>query len=371
MTSLPPQDTVPTDVGFYKLQYNLISSLKNNSFQKLTFLDTLNLISNNLKYNTIDIDAFRGLHNLRFLQMDKNGYLSKLLSWFDDLVSLEMLQIRHCGLRKIYPKVFNHCRKIIKIDLTQNLINYIDFGTFQNLPVLKYLYLDNNQITSIPPQAFKGLSQLQGMSLDNNLLTTIKEDVELQNLTQLQFLNVAYNKYLCNCDLVWFRKWIGTTNVTIEDVNHTDCRLFRDSKEYKYILEFDPDKLHCSKLDRILRITIPSASAVLAITICGVLLYRYRFHLRYWTTGINNGTFANNISEFATKDLLLSTEKTFVMTCLSVTTATTNTGFLKPYSHRWRCSGILNYALTIGTLFQEKQLLRTLQMLLNSVARFC
>ncbi|XP_071944250.1 uncharacterized protein [Antedon mediterranea] len=282
MTSLPSQDTIPTDVVFYTMSYNRISSLENNSFKGLIFLRTLNLIFNNLKYNTIGINAFRGLYNLRFLSMDKNDYLGKLLPWFDDLVSLEMLFLPQCGLTTIYPNVFNYCKNLIKVDLTRNSIKYIQSGTFHNLSDLKYLYLNNNKITSIAPQAFKGSSKLQRMSINDNLLSTITEDVGLQNLTQLQILNVAYNTFMCDCDLMWFIKWIGTTNVTIDQPSHTGCRQFPDSKEYKKILDFDPNKLHCSKLDRILRITIPSASAVLGITICGVLLYRYRFHLRYW-----------------------------------------------------------------------------------------
>ncbi|XP_071952752.1 toll-like receptor 2 [Antedon mediterranea] len=138
-----------------------------------------------------------------------------------------------------------------------------------------------NKILRIPPQAFKGLVRLQEITLHDNILRTIEEDVGLQNLTQLQSLDVSYNKFICNCDLVWFRKWIGETNDTIKDINGTKC-IPKQGKRYKEIIEFDPDELHCSKFERILKITIPCASAGLIFLLLGVSLYRYRFHLRYW-----------------------------------------------------------------------------------------
>ncbi|XP_071965606.1 toll-like receptor 2 type-1 [Antedon mediterranea] len=241
LKAISSQDTVPTDVKYYHLEDNNISFLKNYSFHNLTNLKNLQFNGNKLNYKKIEINAFHGLQKLRKLTLDENPDLDKLLPWFDDLVSLEEVYLEHCGLTTIYPK-----------------------------------------ITSMPLYAFKGSSRLQGLTLRNNFLTTIKEDVGLQNLIQLQFIDVAYNKYLCNCDLMWFRKWIGTTNVTIEDINNTECRQYIDSKEYTTMLNFDPDKLHCRKLDRILRITIPCASAGLIVVIIVVNLYRYRFHLRYW-----------------------------------------------------------------------------------------
>ncbi|XP_071944247.1 toll-like receptor 2 type-1 [Antedon mediterranea] len=281
LNAIPSRDTVPTDVKSYHLDGNDISTLKNDSFQNLTVLRYLDLSYNNLYYKNMDINAFLGLQKLIHLSMDYNQQLYKLLPWFDDLVSLEQLHLQYCGLTTIYPKVLNNCKKVITIDLSRNSIKYIDSETFQNLPVLKYLYLKKNQITVIAPHAFKGSLRLQGMTLGDNLLTTIIEDVGLQNLTQLQFIEVAYNKFMCDCDLVWFRKWIGITNVTIQETNHTTCQ-FPGSKKYKNLLNFDPDKLNCSKLNRILEVTIPCASAGLIVVIMGSTLYRFRFHLRYW-----------------------------------------------------------------------------------------
>ncbi|XP_071944246.1 toll-like receptor 4 [Antedon mediterranea] len=277
LKALPSQDTVPTDVKYYNLEKNSISFLKNYSFQNLTNLRYLNINKNNLTYQNIDINAFRGLQTLTDLTMDDNKRLYKLLPWFDDLVSLEQLSLQYCGLTTIYPNVFNNCRNIIKVDLTTNSIKHLNSSTFQNFSVLKYLFLSNNQITSIPPQSFKGTSQLQEMSLRDNQLTTITEDVGLQNLTQLQLLNVAYNTFHCNCDFVWFRKWIEKTNVTIENINNTKCIPYKGSK-YKKIIEFHPDELNCSKFEKILEITIPSASAGLIVVIVCAVSYRYRFY---------------------------------------------------------------------------------------------
>ncbi|XP_071948713.1 toll-like receptor 2 [Antedon mediterranea] len=278
---IPSQDTMPTDVKYYKLEDNSILFLKKYSFQNLTVLQYLNINNNELFYNNIDINAFRGLKKLTTLTMDYNPQLYKLLPWLDDLVSLEQLHLKHCGLSTIYPKVFNNCKKLIKVDLTRNSINYIPFGTFQNLPVLKYVHLSNNQISSIPPHAFKGSFRLQLITLRSNFLSTITEDVGLQNLTQLKYLNVVYNKFRCDCDFVWFRKWIGTTNVTIQHINNTKCKPYHCT-HYKNMMEFNPNELNCSKFEKIFKYTIPSVSAGLIIVIVCAVFYRYRFYLRYW-----------------------------------------------------------------------------------------
>ncbi|XP_033117025.1 toll-like receptor 13 [Anneissia japonica] len=283
LSKIPLKNTVPTDVFYYFLGYNNIASLKNNSFNTLP-VEFLHLQNNQLVYKYIEFDAFRGLRKLRYLSMANNKNLSQLrAAWFVDLVSLELLHLKFCRITTLDSDVFKHCKQLKKVDLSDNSIVSFPTNVFQNLSALMYLYLYDNNLSQLPNQAFVRSSSIHTITLDNNFLPTIKETVGFQNLSQLQILSVSYNRFSCDCNLVWFRNWINNTNVTFKDIGRTKCfRRHGQSKVYIKLLDFDPDTLQCSKLIKILRITIPSVSAVVAIVIIGSLLYYFRYDLRYW-----------------------------------------------------------------------------------------
>ncbi|XP_033117027.1 toll-like receptor 13 [Anneissia japonica] len=282
LANIPLKNTVPTDVAFYFLQNNIIKSLKNNSFKTLHALEYLRLSHNKLYYSSIESDAFSGLRKLSDLSMSNNNYLSKLQAeWFVDLVSLERLHLDFCGITTLESDVFKHCKYLKKVDLSDNEIVSFPTTLFQNMSALMFLYMHHNKIGKLPNQAFVHSNRMQAISLHDNSITAIKENVGFQNLNQLQILYVSYNKFSCDCNLVWFRNWIDKTNVTLEDIGDTKCT-YGQRKVYIKLLDFDPDTIQCSKLFKILRITISSVSAGVTIVIIGSILYCFRYDLRYW-----------------------------------------------------------------------------------------
>ena len=61
----------------------------------------------------------------------------------------------------------------------------MESNTFAGLANLHYLYLQNNQITTIESGLFAEVPYLQMLSVDNNLLTTLPESIaELTGLTE-------------------------------------------------------------------------------------------------------------------------------------------------------------------------------------------
>ncbi|XP_033120139.1 protein slit-like [Anneissia japonica] len=279
LKNIPSKNTVPTDVAFYFLNDNQIQSLKNNSFNIFSVLDFLDLQYNQLKSKDIERDAFRGLRKLTYLAINDNYQLSELqAAWFVDLVSLEHLHLQRCGINILESDVFKPCKHLNKVNLANNNILSFPTGIFQNMSSLVYLYIGNNRIIKLQNQAFVRSNRIQVIDVSNNGLTTINENVGLQNLSQLQRLNVAYNRFSCDCNLVWFRNWINKTNVTLDKFVHMQC--YRKHGKSEKLLDFDPDTLQCSKLIKVLRITIPSVSAGVVIVIIGSLLYYYRYDLR-------------------------------------------------------------------------------------------
>ena len=85
----------------------------------------------------------------------------------------------------------------IKINqMKKKLLSKVEYITdiFLQLNKLKYLYLDNNQITEIKDNSFCGLSNLENLTLSFNKITEIKEN-SICGLSNFKDLNLSGNIY--------------------------------------------------------------------------------------------------------------------------------------------------------------------------------
>ncbi|XP_071965252.1 toll-like receptor 2 [Antedon mediterranea] len=142
--------------------------------------------------------------------------------------------------------------------------------------------MEYNKLSYIPNKAFKGSNNIKKIIISDNSLSTISENVGIQNLTKLQTLDVDFNHLVCDCNMVWFRKWIVMTNVTIENLKYTKCKMNGIAGYSQFLLNFDPDSLQCSKLMKYLKIILPPASASIMVVIIVILLYNFRYDIRFW-----------------------------------------------------------------------------------------
>jgi len=76
-----------------------------------------------------------------------NNQLTGALPSIDTLTGLKILSLHHNSIRSLATSI-NNLSVLEKIDLSYNALNTtIDATRFGNLPALKHLWLDNNQIT--------------------------------------------------------------------------------------------------------------------------------------------------------------------------------------------------------------------------------
>ncbi|XP_067850167.1 leucine-rich repeat-containing G-protein coupled receptor 4 isoform X2 [Heptranchias perlo] len=73
------------------------------------------------------------------------------------------------------------------LDTSMNNITELQPDSFQKLPYLEELMLQNNQLKTVPSEALKGLSTLQSLRLDANHITSVPED-SFEGLVQLRHL---------------------------------------------------------------------------------------------------------------------------------------------------------------------------------------
>jgi Leucine-rich repeat (LRR) protein len=112
---------------------------------------------------------------------------------FNELKESSDLDLSNKNLATLLP--FNGLSKLFALYLSDNKLNMIQEGAFQDLANLNLLYLEHNELETIPVDLFKNLSKLTVLALDNNLLTTIHPDTFV-NLRNLQTLDLSNNQLI-------------------------------------------------------------------------------------------------------------------------------------------------------------------------------
>lgn len=153
-----------------KLKYlwisnNHISQIDERIFQKMKKLVTLDLSNNELESISIaQNDEFDSLENI---YLDHNKLFS--ISMKHRLSNLSILSVTYNKLKEIVPH-------------------------FVNAPILKKLYLSNNEINAIHKHAFFKLELLEELHLDNNVLEQLPHKWS-HNLRNLRYLNLSNNVF--------------------------------------------------------------------------------------------------------------------------------------------------------------------------------
>lgn len=80
-------------------------------------------------------------------------------------------------------------------------------GVFQVMPNLTKLYLNDCDFNQTHLTKLFASSSLNFLLMDNNKITSINETNIPIKINQM---SLKGNPFLCNCDLVWFRKWVDS-----------------------------------------------------------------------------------------------------------------------------------------------------------------
>ena len=109
---------------------------------------------------------------------------------YKSLPSVTSIEIKGKNIIKIHKTIFLNLINLINIDLSDNRLMKIskNFKLFKNL---KFLKLNNNQITFIP-QFIGELNQLEHLSLFKNFINVIPSSI--QDLSKLKLFDISSNK---------------------------------------------------------------------------------------------------------------------------------------------------------------------------------
>ena len=83
-------------------------------------------------------------------------------------------------------------KDIVELDFTESKIVSIHVDTFDNIPLLERLFLDNNQLDELNKDVFRNLKKLTALDLSNNRLSLIDKHL-FKPLAHLNTLNLDNN----------------------------------------------------------------------------------------------------------------------------------------------------------------------------------
>ncbi|KAG8578124.1 hypothetical protein GDO81_010393 [Engystomops pustulosus] len=211
LKEIPP---IPSRIWYLYLQNNEIETLNEKPFSNATQLRWINLNKNKITSEGIDKNFFGAMKNLLYLFLEDNG-LEGVPAPLPS--TLEQLRLARNKISKIPEGVFSNLENLTLLDLHQNkltdgsfqadafagLKNLVQLNVARNalkkmptgLPSnTVQLYLDNNNIESIPDDYFNNVPKISFIRLNYNKLSDKGMPATVFNLTSLLDLQLSHNE---------------------------------------------------------------------------------------------------------------------------------------------------------------------------------
>ncbi|CAH2268987.1 chondroadherin-like [Pararge aegeria] len=167
-----------------------------------TKLEVLDLAKTDI--DSIPLDAFRGLVNLRQIDLSGNKFVTVPESLGLVGTSLQYLTFNNNPIVELNDDSFIGLTNLVELEVGEN--NYLEEvkrSTFTPLKSLRVLHLCHNRnLRYISHNAFRGIKDkwtLKEVYLDDNNLSELSTDLLPWN--KLEVLGMTGNNWLCNCDL--------------------------------------------------------------------------------------------------------------------------------------------------------------------------
>lgn len=179
--------------GFIELQelhleFNNIVDVHPKAFFPLKALRVLNLSDNRDLQETGDaFSNLRGLGSLAIINNKKNFNFQRT-----ENATIEQVDLSSCDIGDLESLYIYNINGVVNLNLSKNLIGYIDNKSFKTMPKLKRLNLSFNLIKSIEPGSFINSKKIVDLNLHRNQLSAFQHGV-FQGLTGLQTLNLSNN----------------------------------------------------------------------------------------------------------------------------------------------------------------------------------
>ncbi|CAC5408888.1 unnamed protein product [Mytilus coruscus] len=247
-------------------------------------------VSRNAFYSWIG--PIRNLNHLKHVNLSHNlcSFVSQYF-FSPDMVNLRTLHVQNNMLGTVLSedvdgKILDNLHNLEEINLSQNRIPTLPRNFFKAQSKMKCLNLKNNLLETIVFR-ISHMTNLKILYLSNNKLLHINSYAR-QQLNSLKrqsdfSINLENNPLQCTCDDIKFVKWMVSTESHLENVHLYTCE---STKGKKQILVNVMDiylglKKACYSYD-LLAVGISGTILIFISILCGGLVYRYRWKIRYF-----------------------------------------------------------------------------------------
>jgi len=175
-------------------EYNNLQALPEGVFSNLINLHTLELSNN--PFTLIPGGLFNGLVNLRRLHMESTRISELNPQWFSTLVGLHRLIVSNNLITELSEDILSSLPELRFFDISGNrLYDNIASGVFRFSTNLIHLILTETRITKLNPQWFENLRNLSSLYVNSNEIASLPENVfGNSNLTTLRIFDLGSNQ---------------------------------------------------------------------------------------------------------------------------------------------------------------------------------
>lgn len=297
---------------FLSMERNYLRTFS-KKFECLSSLQVLRLDSNSVDF--LPDNLFSHMTQLQRLSLKQIGpYLNRLSKFSLNVSSLERLYLANNRMHLGAPtftyspaNIFKFCRRVNFLDMTANdmskvsrinlgkmfsplystleslilhtvRLRYLPNDFFGKFAKLKKLVLSNNGLISWNGEAvFAKMLTLQQLFLDSNHISIVNETSLPRSIIKtLQKLTLSANPFACTCDLLWFQKFLQSHVNTIDIPGYPTAYTCFGKKD-QLLRDYD---IMCGNPLAIVAISVSSVVGILLIAI--LVIYKTRWHLRYW-----------------------------------------------------------------------------------------
>ena len=197
--------------------------MENNSLASLDFLYGSSCGIVEINHNPIGNDVlsiFEHVNGIEELYASDTGITEIRINIVANY-SIYVLDLSDNEIRILDVQQFQYFPYLLSLLVTNNNINQIPKDLHQYVPSLTYVDFSNNLIMTLDAASFTNLN-IQHLDLNNNNIQTVPEDLK-PLLNKMEMFRIEGNRLHCNCELLWFAKWVKSLSSGDTDVHVDDC----------------------------------------------------------------------------------------------------------------------------------------------------
>ena len=257
--------------------------LSNNKAKHLYFQD-------NVLYQWIG--PVRNVESVETFNLSNNFCSELSTQFFDGFIGLKTLLLNNNMIgyslkSDVKGLSFKYLKNLETLEINSNKINLLPRNIFFNLTSLKYLRLSNNTMRKFIVDIIH-MQDLEILDLSNNELTGLREtftqNVDILSKNSPRFrLIFSGNPIRCDCENLDFIRWVSSSkNIAFEKSDFCITTKAENGRVYMTnIAEFHVQlEKNCKSYIGLIISTI-CLVIVIVTAIFGVIVYRYRWKIRY------------------------------------------------------------------------------------------